>query len=67
MSPADGQALGIRAGWSVRLRSRHGEVQLPWPEPQGRGRDSPGSLRFREALTAVLGGGAVERVEVERT
>ncbi|TFH64181.1 MAG: hypothetical protein E4G90_08615 [Gemmatimonadales bacterium] len=68
MSPADGQALGIRAGWSVRLRSRHGEAQLPVAlNPRVEDGILLVPYLYREALTAVLGDGAVERVEVERT
>ena len=68
MNPADGRALGIRAGWAVRLRSRHGEVLVP---VSMNSRVEEGVLLapfvFREALAQLLGGGAVERVEVQRT
>lgn len=68
MNPADARALGIRSGWSVRLRSRQGEAVVPVSLGTS---VEPGVLlvpfAFREALSGVLGGEAAQRVEVERT
>ncbi|MDP2959638.1 MAG: molybdopterin-dependent oxidoreductase [Longimicrobiales bacterium] len=68
MNPSDGRALGVRAGWTVRLRSRKGEASVPVTlDP----RVEPGLLLVpyghREALAPVLGDEAAQRVEVERT
>jgi hypothetical protein len=68
MHPTDGQAMGIRTGWSVRLRSPVGEALVPVTLSA---RVEPGVLLvdygFRAALAPVLGDRAAQRVEVERT
>ncbi len=68
MNPSDAQALGIRGGWSVRLRSRAGDAVVPVTLSP---RVEPGVLLvpygFRQALSAVLGDQPAQRVEVERT
>lgn len=68
MNPADAQALGVRSGWSIRLRSRQGEAVVPVSLDAA---VEPGVLvvpfAFREALSGVLGGEVARRVEVERT
>lgn len=67
MHPEDGKALGIRAGWPVRLRSRHGEVLVPVDLST---RAERGLLLapfgFRESLHPVLVREWAECVEVER-
>ena len=68
MNPSDGQALGVRAGWSVRIRSAVGEVLVPVAfSPRVEAGVLLAPFIFRDALAAVLGDGTVQRVEVERT
>jgi predicted molibdopterin-dependent oxidoreductase YjgC len=67
MSPADGASLGVREGWTLRLRSSHGEALVPVSLSS---RVEEGFLLvpagLREPLMEVLGDAAVGRVEVER-
>lgn len=67
MSPEDASALGVRQGWSVRLRSSHGEAETT---VQLRPGVEPGVMfvpfAFRDELEAVLGGGGVAEVEVAK-
>jgi predicted molibdopterin-dependent oxidoreductase YjgC len=68
MNPADAKALGIRGGWSILLRSNHGEAVVPVVldsrSPNGR---LLAPFTVRGALTPVLGEEPATRVEVIRT
>ena len=68
MSPQDATSLGVRQGWTVRLKSAHGEVEAAVSLQPGL---EPGVLlapyAFREQLAGVLGGGGVTEVEVAKT
>lgn len=66
MNPEKAKHLGVRAGWSVRLRSPKGEVEIP----VRLSRQVPENLilapfGFRDALIPVLGESWAQRVEVE--
>jgi len=67
MNPEDAADLGVRQGWSVRLRSSHGEAEVAVALQPGLER---GVLfvpfTFREQLAAVLGGSGVTEVEVAK-
>jgi len=67
MSPADAASLGIRQGWTLRIRSHRGEVLVP---VSLNSRAEEGFLLvpagLRGPLVNVLGHGAMARVEVER-
>lgn len=66
MSPADAGALGVRDGWTVRLRSSAGEARVGLTVRDG---IEAGMLlvpyAFREQLAAVLGADGVAEVEVQ--
>jgi predicted molibdopterin-dependent oxidoreductase YjgC len=68
MHPSDAQTLGVRAGWSVQLRSPLGQASVAVALSP---RTEPGVLLvpfgFREAVAPVLGGEGIQRVELERT
>ena len=67
MSSEDAKALGVRPGWPVRIKSRHGEVTLPVVVCQ---EVEPGLVlvpfAFREQVSDVLGGDDVVAVQVTR-
>jgi predicted molibdopterin-dependent oxidoreductase YjgC len=67
MSPTDGASLGVRQGWTLRLRSRRGEALVPVSlDPRAEEGFLLVPAGFREPLVDVLAGAAMERVEVER-
>jgi predicted molibdopterin-dependent oxidoreductase YjgC len=67
MSPADAEALGVRQGWPVRIRSDHGEATLPVVIRSDVGR---GLLfvpfGFREHVSGVLAGSDTVAVQLAR-
>lgn len=68
MNPQDAAALGVRQGWTVRLKSSHGETETAVSLQPGL---EQGVLfvpfAFRDELAVVLGGDGVAEVEVART
>jgi len=67
MCPQDADALGVRAGWRVKLTSLHGAAVVP---VQVRTDLKPGVLlvpyAFRDHVGSVLGGEGVTAVKMER-
>ncbi len=66
MNAADASAVGVRDGWTIRLRSSHGEARVGLAVAGG---VEPGMVlvpyAFREQLGAVLGADGVAEVEVQ--
>ncbi|UCC72552.1 MAG: molybdopterin-dependent oxidoreductase [Gemmatimonadota bacterium] len=67
MCSEDAEALGVRPGWPLRVKSRHGEATLP---VMVRRELEPGLLlvpfAFREQAEGVLGGDDVVAVQATR-